>query len=140
MGQMAQEEAESIHASRVDAFLSKVVKKALSDALLAGSNAIKDEFRASLYQLVMYILKKMAATGGPEEIFDHDKERWAQDFPFMDAFVQSALTSPRLVRPVIKFIKLIVTETTQAIEPNRKLVDLPIFFPASASSSYISSI
>lgn len=103
--QMARQEAERTHLSRVDLVLSKVAEKTLSDAIIAGSDAASDELRTSSYHFLMHNLTEMAATGGMEEIFDRIVERWAQSYTIIDAFVRRACTSSQYVQPVAKFIK-----------------------------------
>lgn len=137
MCQKPQKESKRIHASRVDPFLSKATEKVLSDALLGGSHAANDGWRTASYHFVMHMLTEMVATGGFEEIFDRNIERWAQSLTFMDAFVRQAFTSSQFVPPVAEFTKQNLKETMQAIEQGTQLVGSLFPFLYSLSSSPI---
>lgn len=75
MPQIAEKEVVRIHASQVDPFLSQVIKKALSNGFLAGSDAANDGWKTSSYHFVAHILTQMVTTGGLDNIFDRRVER-----------------------------------------------------------------
>lgn len=96
MRQIAWEQSERMHASRVDPFLFQVTEKALSYVFLAGIDAANDGLRILSYHFAMNILMEMAATGRLDKIVDRNIERWAQLSTFKDAFVRRALISSKL--------------------------------------------
>lgn len=140
MRQRAREKTECIHACRVDPFLSQAAEKSPLNAFSAGSDAVNDGLRISSYHFVLHILTAMAATGGLDKIFDCNIEHWAQCFTFMNAFLQRALPSSQLARPVAKFIERNVKENTQTIEQDAQLMGSPFPFTNSLSSLSNSSV
>lgn len=102
---MAQEEAECIYASRVNPSMTRAAEGALSDVFQVGFDSANAGLKISSHHLVESVLTEMAQKDALDEVFDRSIDRWTQSSPFMDALARRALTSPRFVRPVAKFIR-----------------------------------
>lgn len=73
---MAQKEAKWVYASRVQASMKRVVKKAFSDALQIEFDSANDDLKTASFCFVKCVLTEMTQTGVLEKVFDCSIERW----------------------------------------------------------------
>lgn len=128
MQQMAQEHAECIYTTRIQASNPNDAEVALLEKIRFGFGFANDDLKTAPFHFVEHIKVETAKNGAEDKVSDHNIERWTQSSTVQDAFTRGYLTSFRFARPVAKFIRKNLKKQSDLLDAEKNLRDNPFHF------------